>query len=96
PETYLPFSLPGLGVLIVVVVLTVVGMFTTGLVGRLVLSTYERVLSGLPVIRSVYGATKQIFETVLAQRSNAFRQVALIQYPRPDSWALAFVTSDTK
>ena len=96
PESYLPFSIPGLGVLIVVLVLTLVGMFTTGLLGRLLLNSYERALSAVPVIRSVYGATKQIFETVLAQRSNAFRQVVLVQYPRPGSWALAFVTSDTK
>jgi uncharacterized membrane protein len=96
PDTYLPFSVPGLGVLIVVGVLTLVGMFTTGIIGRMIMGSYERLLSAVPVIRSVYGATKQIFETVLAQRSNAFRQVVLIQYPRPDAWSLAFITSDTK
>ncbi|RDD62167.1 DUF502 domain-containing protein [Ferruginivarius sediminum] len=96
PDTYLPFSVPGLGVLIVVGVLTLVGMFTTGIIGRMIMGSYERLLSAVPVIRSVYGATKQIFETVLAQRSNAFRQVVLIQYPRPGAWSLAFITSDTK
>ena len=95
PETYLPFSIPGLGVLVVGIALVLVGMFATGLAGRLVMAAYERLLRGLPVIRSVYGATKQIFETVLAQRSNAFRTVVLIQYPRPESWALAFITSET-
>ncbi|MBK1668612.1 hypothetical protein CKO28_11265 [Rhodovibrio sodomensis] len=95
PESYLPFSVPGIGVFAVFIVLTLVGMFATGLIGRLLTSAYERLLNGLPVIRSVYGATKQIFETVLAQRSNAFRQVVLVQYPRPDSWALAFVTAET-
>ena len=95
PESYLPFSVPGIGVLAVFIVLTLVGMFATGLIGRLLTAAYERLLNGLPVIRSVYAATKQIFETVLAQRSNAFRQVVLVQYPRPDSWALAFVTSET-
>jgi uncharacterized membrane protein len=96
PESYLPFSVPGIGVLAVFIVLTLVGMFATGLIGRLLTTAYERLLNGLPVIRSVYGATKQIFETVLAQRSNAFRQVVLVQYPRPDSWALAFVTAATE
>ena len=96
PESYLPFSVPGIGVLAVFIVLTLVGMFATGLIGRLLTNVYERLLNGLPVIRSVYGATKQIFETVLAQRSNAFRQVVLVQYPRPDSWALAFVTAETE
>jgi uncharacterized membrane protein len=96
PESYLPFSVPGIGVLAVFIVLTLIGMFATGLIGRLLTNAYERLLNGLPVIRSVYGATKQIFETVLAQRSNAFRQVVLVQYPRPDSWALAFVTAETE
>jgi len=96
PESYLPFSVPGIGVLAVFIVLTLVGMFATGLIGRLLTAAYERLLNGLPVIRSVYGAIKQIFETVLAQRSNAFRQVVLVQYPRPDSWALAFVTAKTE
>jgi uncharacterized membrane protein len=96
PESYLPFSVPGIGVLTVFIVLTLVGMFATGLIGRLLMTGYERLLNAVPVIRSVYGATKQIFETVLAQRSNAFRQVVLIQYPRPESWALAFVTAETE
>jgi len=95
PETYLPFSVPGLGVILVATALILIGMFATGLAGRLVMAGYERLLRGVPVIRSVYGATKQIFETVLAQRSNAFRTVVLIQYPRPQSWALAFITSET-
>ncbi|MBK1697966.1 DUF502 domain-containing protein [Rhodovibrio salinarum] len=96
PESYLPFSVPGIGVLVVFVALTLVGMFATGLIGRLLMTVYERLLNGLPVIRSVYSAIKQIFETVLAQRSNAFRQVVLVQYPRPDSWALAFLTAETQ
>lgn len=95
PDSYLPFSIPGLGVLTVVVVLTLVGMFATGLVGRLIMNSYERMLSAVPVIRSIYGATKQIFETVLAQRSQAFREVVLIEYPRRDAWSLAFITSAT-
>ena len=96
PETYLPFSLPGLGVVLVLIVLTLAGMFATGVVGRLLMSAYERIMRTLPVVRSIYGAIKQIFETVLAHRSTAFRQVVLIQYPRPDAWSLAFVTSDTQ
>lgn len=95
PENYLPFSLPGLGVVLALFVLTVVGMFATGLVGRLLMAGYERFLRAVPVVRTVYSATKQIFETVLAHRATAFRKVVLIQYPRPECWALAFVTSET-
>lgn len=96
PESYLPFSLPGLGVLIIFLVLTVVGAFTTGLLGRWAVGIFERVLARMPVIRSVYGAIKQIIETVLKQQSNAFRQVVMFEYPRRGSWALGFITGTTE
>ncbi len=95
PENYLPFSLPGLGLVIVFVLLTLIGAMAAGAVGRLWVSTTERLLARMPVIRSVYGATKQIFETVLRQKSNAFRQVVLFEYPRRGSWALGFITGQT-
>ncbi|MEX0923921.1 MAG: DUF502 domain-containing protein [Rhodovibrionaceae bacterium] len=96
PESYLPFSVPGLGLLIVVLVLLIVGMLTAGVVGRMLMAQGEKVLAQLPVIRSVYGALKQIFETVLAQRSTAFRQVALVEYPSRGIWAMGFVTARPK
>ena len=96
PETYLPFSIPGLGVLTVVVFLTVVGFFTAGIVGRTLTSLGESILDRMPVIRSVYSAVKQLFETVFKEKSRAFREVVLIQYPRPDSWAIGFITGETE
>ncbi len=95
PETYLPFGIPGLGLLVIFAGLTLIGMLTAGFLGRLMMRSGERFVGRLPVIRSIYGATKQIFETVLAQSSNAFRQVVLIQFPRPGSWAIGFLTGDT-
>jgi uncharacterized membrane protein len=96
PETYLPFSLPGLGVLTVVVFLTVVGFFTAGIVGRTLIGLGESILDRMPVIRSVYSAVKQLFETVFKEKSRAFRDVVLIQYPRPESWAIGFITGETE
>ncbi len=95
PETYLPFSVPGLGLVIVFILLTVIGAVAAGAVGRIWVSVTEQLLAKMPVIRSVYGATKQIFETVLRQQSNAFRQVVLFEYPRRGSWALGFITGRT-
>jgi uncharacterized membrane protein len=95
PETYLPFGIPGLGLVLAVVVLTVVGFLTAGFVGRALTRIGERLLARVPVVRSVYSATKQIFETVLAQKSNAFRQVCLIEYPSRGVWAVGFVTGQT-
>ncbi len=96
PETYLPFSIPGLGVLVMVVFLTLVGFFTAGLLGRTVVGLGERILHRMPVIRGIYSAVKQLFETVFKEQSRAFREVVLIQYPRPDSWAIGFITGDAE
>ena len=56
----------------------------------------EKLLGRLPVVRTVYGATKQIMETVMASQSDAFREVVLIEYPRRGIWAIGFVTGSTK
>lgn len=96
PETYLPFGVPGLGLLVLVIVLIIIGWLTPGLLGRLVIRLGESMLSGMPVIRSVYGATKQIVETVMSQQKNAFREVVLFEYPRRGSWAMGFITGITE
>jgi uncharacterized membrane protein len=95
PETYLPFSLPGIGLVVLLLFLTAIGAITAGMVGRMVVGYGERILNRMPIIRSVYSATKQIFETMLAQKANAFREVALIEYPRKGIWTLAFITGTT-
>lgn len=96
PETYLHIGIPGLGLIIVFVVLTFIGWATAGLVGRLWVRISERLLTRMPVVRSIYGAVKQIIETILQQQSNAFREVVLFEYPRRGSWALGFITGQTR
>ena len=96
PENYLPFSLPGLGLLISVVILTFVGFLTANIFGRTLLRTGERLVNRMPVVRSIYGAFKQILETVLSQSSNSFRQAVLVEYPRRGIWTVAFVTGETE
>ena len=96
PETYLPFAVPGLGLVIVFVTLTFVGWATAGMVGRLWTRISEKALARMPVVRSIYGAVKQIIETILQQQSNAFRQVVLFEYPRRGSWAIGFITGQTQ
>ncbi len=96
PENYLPFAIPGLGLVIVFIVLTFIGWSTAGLLGRLWTSVSEHFLRRMPVIRSVYAAVKQIIETILKQQSNAFREVVLFEYPRRGSWAIGFITGQTQ
>ncbi|MFQ5984790.1 MAG: DUF502 domain-containing protein [Alphaproteobacteria bacterium] len=96
PETYLPFGIPGLGVVVVIVALTLIGALAAGIVGRTLVQTGEQILARMPVVRTMYTALKQIFETVLARSSKAFREVVLIEYPRKGIWALGFATGTTK
>jgi len=95
PETYLPFGVPGLGVIVAVVFLTLVGALTAGLMGRWLLRLFDRLMQRMPVVRNIHSALKQILETVLARQSKAFRQVVLIEYPRRGMWAVGFITGDT-
>jgi uncharacterized membrane protein len=95
PETYLPFSIPGIGLILTVLGLTLVGALTAGYLGRVFLRFSERVLNRMPVVRSLYGAIKQIVETVVSNKSAAFREVALVEYPRKGAWTLCFLTGKT-
>ncbi len=92
PENYLPFSLPGLGLVVALLALFVIGLLTAGFLGRTFVNISESILDTLPVVRGLYSALKQILETIFKDKSNAFREVVLIEYPRPDSWAIGFIT----
>ena len=96
PNTYLPFAVPGIGLIVLAGFVTVVGAVTTLFIGRTLLAISESLLHRMPVVRGIYGATKQIFETILAQKSTAFRQVVMFEYPRRGCWAMGFVTGVTQ
>jgi uncharacterized membrane protein len=95
PATYLPFGIPGLGLLVMLLLLIFIGWFAAGFVGRSLMRAGERVLDRMPVVRSIYGTLKQIFETVLAQSSRSFREVVLLEWPRRGLWVIGFVTGPT-
>jgi uncharacterized membrane protein len=102
PDTYLKdrfgveFGLPGLGVLVLMIVITLIGWLTAGYVGRVMVRIGENIVARMPVVRSIYGAIKQIFETVLRNQSDSFRQAVLVEYPRRGIWTIAFVTGETE
>jgi uncharacterized membrane protein len=93
PEQFLEHSVPGLGVVILLVVITLIGAFVTNFLGRWLVRFGERLLAHVPVVRSIYGVLKQVFDAVLAQSSTAFREVVLVEYPRRGTWAIGFLTS---
>ncbi len=89
-------DIPGFGLVVVVVGLTLIGFLAAGFFGRMFVRWSERLVGRMPVVRSVYGALKQIFETVLESSSRSFREVVLVEYPRRGIWAIAFITSTTE
>ena len=91
-----PYELPGFGLIIVFVFFSLIGFLTTGLFGRIFSSCIEKILSKIPVLRNIYSGLKQLFETILSKKSNSFREVILLEYPRKGIWAMGFLTGDTK
>ena len=94
PSNYLPFSIPGLGLIIVFIFTTLVGSLATGFFGRTLIRIWENILNRMPVVRSVYSAIKQILETVMAAQSDAFRQAVLVQYESPILAAILVLVSE--
>ncbi len=94
PETYLPFGLPGLGLIFAFVFLVLLGFLTASLIGRSIVNFGESLVDSMPFVRTIYRALKQIFETVLSQTNNSFQQVGLLEYPRKGVWAIVFVSTD--
>ena len=95
PDQYLPFSVPGFGLVVALIIITMIGFLTANLIGKSIVAYGERLLARMPVVRNIYSALKQIFETVFRENSESFQNVVLVEYPRKDIWALAFVATDT-
>lgn len=96
PETYLPFSVPGLGLIVAFWLLTIIGFLAANFAGRSLISFGESLVGRMPLVRNLYSGLKQIFETVLDERGSTFTKAALIQYPRKGLWAIVFISTTTK
>ncbi len=83
---------PGLGVLVVALVLLLTGMFVTNFVGVWWLRQWNRLLNNIPIVKSIYSSVKQVSDTLFSSSGQAFREAVLVQYPRDGSWTIAFVT----
>lgn len=93
PDYYLPMHLPGVGVILAFLGLTMLGFLTANLAGRSLLRLGERMLDRMPVVRGIYKSLKQIFETVFSQSGTGFRRVGLVQYPQPGMWSIVFISA---
>ncbi len=81
PETYLPVHIPGLGLIIAFVALTLLGFLTANLVGRKLVDLGEGLLSRMPIVRPIYRTAKQIFQTLFSSSGSSFRRVGLVEFP---------------
>lgn len=92
PESYLPWPIPGTGLIIAVIGLTLLGFLTANLVGRTLVGWGEGVLDRLPIVRPIYKTMKQVFETLFSKTGSSFRKVALVEFPAPGMWSLVFLS----
>ena len=94
PDNYLPFQVPGFGLIFALITITLIGFLAANLVGRTLIGIWDKVLNRTPVVRSVYKGSKQIFETLFSQKGTSFRYVCLVEWPRRGAWSMAFVSRD--
>lgn len=94
PWVKLVLGIPGLGLIFVILSLIVVGYFASNFIGTSIIRAGERLLARVPIVSNVYNFMKQIVATVAQQNDRSFKEVCLIEYPRPGLWAIAFVTAE--
>ena len=96
PESYLPFPVPGVGLVFAIVGLTLIGALAANLLGRSLISAGELMLGRMPIVRNVYQGLKQIFESVVTAStpSQSFQKVGLLEFPSKGIWSIVFVTGE--
>jgi uncharacterized membrane protein len=92
PETYFKLYIPGYGLIIALMMLTLLGFLTANLIGRTLVEFGEKLLDRMPIVRPVYRTMKQIFETLFSKSGSSFRTVALVEFPAPRMWSLVFLS----
>jgi len=93
PETYLPVKVPGFGLIIAFLALTILGFLTANLVGRTFVDIGETILERVPIVRPIYRGLKQVFETLFSKSGSSFRTVGLVEFPAPGMWSLVFLST---
>jgi uncharacterized membrane protein len=92
PETYLPFGVPGSGLIVAVIALTLLGFLTANLIGRTLVDLGERLLGRIPAVRAIYRGLKQVFETLFSGKGSSLRRVGLVEFPAPGMWSIVLIS----
>ena len=88
-------EIPGLGILIVIAVITLTGLLAISFAGQWWLKVWDRLVTRIPIVRSIYSSVKQVSSTIFSGNGQAFRKALLIRYPHAESWVIAFQTGNT-
>jgi uncharacterized membrane protein len=92
PERWLGMHIPGLGVLLALAIVLTIGALASNFVGNRLVNWWHALLHGIPVVRSIYSGVKQVSDTLLSDKGNAFRKALLVQWPREGLWTIGFLT----
>ena len=93
PNSYLPFAIPGLEILLAIIFITIVGSLSLSFIGKKILKIFNDILKRIPILRTIYSAIGQMTET-LAPKKGSKKSVVLVEYPRKGSWAVGFATRE--
>ena len=93
PQAWLGMRIPGLGVILTLLIIVLTGVFGANFFGQKIIDFWERQLTRIPVVKTIYGSVKQVSDTLLSGSGHAFRKVLLVRYPHPEAWSLAFQTN---
>ena len=92
PDRLLGFHVPGLGVVLSFLILLATGVIAANFLGARLILFWESLLGRIPVVKSIYSSVKQVSDTLLSDKGNAFRKALLVEFPREGSWTIAFLT----
>ena len=95
PNSYLPFSIPGLEIFLSIIIITLIGGLSLSFIGKKILQLVNDLLKKIPILRTIYSAIGQMTETLTLKKKSK-KSVVLIEYPRKGSWAVGFVTKENK
>ena len=92
PAVLIGLDIPGMGAIVTVVFVFLVGLLTRNFIGKQIVNVWEKLLTRIPIVSSIYSSVKQVSDTLFSSSGNAFRKAMLVQYPREGSWTIAFLT----
>jgi uncharacterized membrane protein len=96
PETYINVYIPGVGLILVVILILIVGILTRNIAGKKVLQFWDNLVDRIPLARILYSSVKQLLQAFFLQNSGSFQRVALIEYPRRGIYVLGFITGESR